>query len=280
MKRTYDQLEGMNVCEQKNPAAILAERTAAEKHSPDQELWDFGEHKRERLSSDGHRAASFAHEVANSLALISCSIQFVNTELQTNRINDPLLNKVIASALREIDGVGSLLQEYCTLNHSQSVNLEITDLAKLVKDVLALQNLVCQASGISVTFEPENAVLWVRLDARKIRQVITNLCKNAREAMPRGGRLTIKLYRSERLVVLEVSDSGVGVPEGIDVFELFKTTKPAGRGLGLPLVREIVAAHRGSITFTSAPDRGTTFRISLPSPEQALERDRPSDGIS
>ncbi len=280
MKLAHDKLEYIDVCEHETSVATLVRRAAAEKRSPEQELSDFGVQEPESLSLAKHRAAIFAHEVVNSLALIDCSIQFVKMELQANRIDDPVLNKIIQSALRELDGVGSLLQEYCTLSHSQSVNLEITDLAKLVKDVLALQDLACRANGISVTFEHENAVPWVRLDPRKIRQVITNLCKNAREAMPSGGRLAIKLYRSGRQVVLEVSDNGVGIPDDIDVFKLFKTTKCAGRGLGLPLVREIVSAHRGAITFTSEPDQGTTFRISLPSHEQAVERDRPGDGIS
>lgn len=145
--------------------------------------------------------------------------------------------------------------------------MEIADLAQLVEDVLALQSLACRAAGVIVKFERENAVAWVLLDALKIKQVIANLCKNANEAMPRGGHLTVKVYRSGQLVVLEVSDSGVGVADGVDVFELFKTTKPGGRGLGLPLAREIVSAHQGAIAFTSEPDRGTTFRISLPMSE-------------
>lgn len=162
MKQTYDKLEVIDVCEQENPVATLVRRTVAEKRSPDQDLWDFGEQEPESLSLAGHRAAILAHEVANSLALIGCSIQFVKTELQANRIDDPVLNKVIQSALGEIDGVGSLLHEYCTLTQSQALNFEIADLAKLVDDVLALHNLACRAAGIVVKFERENAVPWTR----------------------------------------------------------------------------------------------------------------------
>jgi signal transduction histidine kinase len=177
------------------------------------------------------------------------------------------LNKVIDSVLREIDGLGSLLHAYCSPTHSQNLNFEITDLAKVVEEVMALQNLACQAAGIVVRFERENTLPRVSLDAPKMKQVILNLCKNASEAMPRGGHLTVKVYRSGRLVILEVSDSGVGVPDGVNVFELFKTTKPGGRGLGLPLAQQIVSAHHGAIAYTSERGHGVTFKVSLPMSE-------------
>jgi signal transduction histidine kinase len=119
-------------------------------------------------------------------------------------------------------------------------------------------------AGIVVNFERGRALPWVRLYPLKIKQVITNLCKNAKEAMPLGGQLTLKVFRVERTVVLEVRDSGIGMPEGVEVFELYKSTKTGGHGVGLSLAREIVAAHHGTLTFTSEPNCGTTFRVSLP----------------
>jgi signal transduction histidine kinase len=157
-----------------------------------------------------------------------------------------------------------LLQEYCAGVEAQPAAWKLADVATLVDDVLDLQAVVWRAAGVIVNFERERALPWVYLDALKIKQVITNLCKNANEAMPRGGQLTLKVYRAGRKVVLEVRDNGIGVPQGVDVFELFKTTKQAGRGVGLPLAREIISAHGGTIAFTSEAGRGTTFRVSLP----------------
>jgi signal transduction histidine kinase len=65
-------------------------------------------------------------------------------------------------------------------------------------------------------------------------------------------------------MVLEIADTGVGIPDGIDVFQLFKTTKIDGTGLGLPIVQQIVSEHRGTIECVSEPGKGATFRISLP----------------
>src|SRR4029077_13473345 len=95
-------------------------------------------------------------------------------------------------------------------------------------------------------------------------QVILNLCKNAVEAMPQGGCLTLKVYRNEPTVVLEISDTGIGIPENLNKFELFKTTQPGGGGIGLSVVRQIVSAHNGTITCTSESGRGTTFKVVFP----------------
>ena len=265
LKQPFDQLESIDVCEPKKPVPNLVRRRGtAEKTSPAPELWDFGAAVPEVYLSAEDRAAIFAHEVANSLTAISCSLQFVRTELDAHRIDDPILTKVVHGALAEIDSVGLLLHEYCAQVVAQPAAWKLTDVAILVDDVLALQAVVCRAAGVVVNFERGCALPWVRLDPLKIKQVITNLCKNAKEAMPLGGQLTLKVFRVERTVVLEVRDSGVGMPEGVEVFELYKSTKKGGHGVGLSLAREIVAAHRGTIAFTSEPNCGTTFRVSLP----------------
>jgi len=82
--------------------------------------------------------------------------------------------------------------------------------------------------------------------------------------MPEGGTLTLQAHSSAESVILEISDTGIGVPAGVDIFEPFNTTKPSGTGLGLVIVRQIIAAHAGTITYTSEPGRGTTFRLTLP----------------
>jgi two-component system sensor histidine kinase HydH len=104
----------------------------------------------------------------------------------------------------------------------------------------------------------------VKLDPAKIKQVILNLCRNALDAMPQGGDLTIRGYSLGATVVLEIADTGIGMPEGIDPFALFQTTKVHGSGLGLPIVEQIVLAHNGTINYTSEPGRGTTFKIIFP----------------
>jgi signal transduction histidine kinase len=104
----------------------------------------------------------------------------------------------------------------------------------------------------------------IEADGEKLKQVLFNLCKNAVEAMPAGGTLTVRARNAGAQVSLEVSDTGVGIPEGVDVFAPFLTTKDRGTGLGLTIVRQIVAAHKGTLTYHSTPGQGTTFTVTLP----------------
>jgi signal transduction histidine kinase len=94
--------------------------------------------------------------------------------------------------------------------------------------------------------------------------VILNLCKNAVEAMPKGGCLAVKSYSFGDAVVLEIIDNGVGIPKEANIFALFKTTKIEGSGLGLAVVEQIVSAHNGTIDYTSELGSGTTFKIVFP----------------
>jgi two-component system sensor histidine kinase HydH len=104
----------------------------------------------------------------------------------------------------------------------------------------------------------------VRVDPEKMRQVLLNLCNNAIEAMPAGGTLILKAYARSDSLNIEVIDTGSGIPAGLDVFQPFATTKEKGTGLGLMIVRQILAAHGGSVSYESELGKGTTFRVSLP----------------
>ena len=75
-------------------------------------------------------------------------------------------------------------------------------------------------------------------------------------------------YSTEAHVLLEISDTGVGIPEGLNIFEPFTTTKEAGTGLGLAIVQQIVAAHGGAIAYSSTPGQGTVFTVTLPAAAQ------------
>ena len=109
-------------------------------------------------------------------------------------------------------------------------------------------------------------------DRDKIIQVLTNLLSNAAKFTPAGGRVEVRAFREDARAVVEVEDSGVGIPQDqIDaIFEKFRqagdtlTAKPEGAGLGLPISREIVLAHGGSLNARSAPTQGSCFRMTLP----------------
>ena len=101
------------------------------------------------------------------------------------------------------------------------------------------------------------------IDSDKIKQALLNLVKNAGEAMLRGGRITIDAFMADNVIIVEITDTGEGIPLDIDAFSLM-TTKKEGTGVGLVIVRQIVTAHDGKISYRSRPGEGTTFRLELP----------------
>jgi signal transduction histidine kinase len=207
-------------------------------------------------------AALFAHEVASPLQGMSASLQLIERDL--NRNHDPLLTTTLLSFRREVDRLITLLDEFRSGSVPQNVSLTDSDLRQVVDDALAIQLSFYETVGVKVKFEFTDGLPAVSLDAAKIKQVILNLCRNALDAMPHGGDLTIKGYSCGATVVLEIADRGTGMPQSIDPFALFQTTKVHGSGLGLPIVEQIVLAHNGTIDYISEPGRGTTFKIVFP----------------
>lgn len=217
-----------------------------------------------RLSSLATAAAVFAHEIANPLNGIGMSVQLLEQEFLEARDLPPLLRESIVEANKEIARLSSLLRDFRSFARTQFIELQLTDFSTLIQEVLAPEMVLFGAKGVRVRSDLQG-LPPVMVDRDKMKQVFLNLCKNAVEAMPDGGCLTLNgyLFDAETLV-LEISDTGIGIPEGMDVFEIFRTTKPDGTGLGLPLASQIISAHRGTVDYTSEPGKGTTFKISLP----------------
>ncbi len=206
--------------------------------------------------------ALFAHEVASPLQGMSASLQLLESALKTT--DDTLLATTMRSFRREVDRLITLLDEFRSGSVPQNLSLIVSDLRQVVEDALAIQLIFYQAAGVNLNLEFKDGLPAVKLDTAKIKQVILNLCRNALDAMPRGGDLTIRGYSLRATVVLEIADTGMGMPGGIDPFALFQTTKVHGSGLGLPIVQQIVLAHNGTIDYTSKPGLGTTFKIIFP----------------
>jgi PAS domain S-box-containing protein len=220
----------------------------------------------ERLAAMGTTAAAFAHEIGNPLNGISASLQFLQLQLR-DKCDDAVVNETLDLALNEIDTLGSLLSDFRSLarpQQPQQLELQPVELAPLVKELVASQAAKYAALRIVAQVDFPMNLPPVVADSRKLKQALLNLCNNAVEAMPEGGSLTMRGCHSDGFTSIEVSDTGVGIPDDFDIFQLFKTTKPRGTGLGLAIVRQIVSAHQGTISYQSEPGKGTTFTLSFP----------------
>jgi PAS domain S-box-containing protein len=218
----------------------------------------------ERLATLGTTAAIFAHEIANPLNGLSTSLQIMTDLVNESGYKIPLLTETLEGAHQEIQRLTMLLGDYRSLARPQALKIEETNLRRIIEEVLAPNRKSYEAAGVTVGIHFDEILPLLPLDAAKTKQVILNLCKNAVEAMPNGGALTLKGYRTNDRFVLEVSDTGEGIPEDFDPFHLFKSSKPEGTGLGLPIVQQIISDHHGTVDYVSDVGKGTTFKLSFP----------------
>jgi two-component system sensor kinase FixL len=216
---------------------------------------------RERAVTVGTTASMLVHEIGNPLNNMALQLQALRRRLNKLDGGAATVEKVDACA-QEIDRLSRLVQEFRALSGRRRIVRRPLHLTRLVESVLA--NLMRLSGGISVSREFRDDNAEVLADSDKIQQVFLNLFHNAMDAMPQGGTLTLRTQRSEKEYVLEVADTGVGIPAGLDVFEPFVTTKADGTGLGLAICGEIVREHEGTLNFESVPGQGTIFRLRVP----------------
>lgn len=232
----------------------------AERKRTEQKLRDS-----ERLATIGTTAAKLAHEIGNPLNGMATTVQILERHLakQTAPADD-LLISAVQDLAQEISRLHSLVRELRTLARPRSLDLQPIDIAAVAAEVLRREAPYYAEHNIRAEHMFGENLLLVTANNDEITQVLLNLCKNAAEAMPAGGTLKVCGFQSGTHICLEISDTGEGVPAGVNIFEPFVTTKTRGTGLGLAIVQQIIAAHEGTITYTSTPGQGTTFMLTLP----------------
>lgn len=220
--------------------------------------------QRERLAAVGQTAAMLAHEIGNPLNAMHMLAQLLQRQLGRVEGLDPSIIANLGKILGENRRLNQLLLDFRSLSQRREPQRQPLALLGLVERVLALQEPLLDAHGIRVRRELPAALPLVEADEAKLVQVLVNLVKNAAEAMAPGGTLTVHAHAVDHAVLVEVADTGAGIPEGIDVFEPFRSTKAGGTGLGLAIAREILEAHGGSLDYRTQRGVGTTFCLRLP----------------
>ena len=246
-------------------AELVETNVALRKEIHERERAEEALRRSERIATLATAAAKLAHEIGNPLNGLSTTVQLMARELhRQGAIDHGTMQESVQDLTQELARLQSLLQNWRALARQAKPDVRPLALASLVAEVLRPQQPYYEKLGIVLHEQVPPDLPPVLADANGIAQVLLNLCKNAIEAMPTGGILSVHAARGEDGVRLTISDSGHGIPEGFDVFEPFATTKDNGTGLGLAIVRQIVLAHDGTITFTSQRGEGTAFVVTLP----------------
>ena len=225
----------------------------------------------QRLAVMGATAAVLTHEIANPLNGISVTVQVLQRHLAEQSAHwgqDEFLFSNLADLKTEIDRLGALLNDFRSLARKPQLHVTPTHLGVLVDEVLKTLSSESKTAGVQVVKEFPADLPLLNADNERLKQVLLNLVKNAIEAMPSGGKLIVRAAAEHQSIVMHVADTGVGIPAGVDIFQPFVTTKTHGTGVGMAVVRELLSAHGGSISYKSKEGQGTTFEIKLPlSPE-------------
>ena len=223
--------------------------------------------ERTRLADIGAITAKIVHDFGNPLAALSMQAQLI---LRRARRGDfqPVAPveapaEQILRTLRRLEG---LVREFNDFARDQRLELRTIPLEPFLGSCVELWQALAAERGIKLVLAASAGVPALRADEIMMRRVLDNLIKNAIEAVHEGpGEVVISAtIPSPGKIRIAVEDSGPGIPEGLEVFKLFETTKPDGTGIGLAVARQMVTAHGGSIEHVSRPGRGTSFRIELP----------------
>ncbi len=225
----------------------------------------------EKLAALGEMAAQVAHEIRNPLVSIGGFARRLHKRI-AEESPDRKYTEII---LKEVSRLEQILNEILAFSKEhRSTAYQPQSLSAIIDTTIQMLAEAFKENGVQVVRQYADGVPPIVCDGTQIRQVFVNLFNNAREAMSKGGTLTVRLAPVDGVdglglgphVVVEVEDTGGGLDETVmdHIFTPFYTTKESGTGLGLAIVKRIVQNHAGSIEVANRPGRGVTFTLRLP----------------
>lgn len=225
----------------------------------------------EKMAAVGQLASGIAHEIRNPLGIVMGGVEFLK-----NRISDEDgdIKESIEKIKQSIDRANNIIIDLLKFSRASQLKLQEVDILRIMDETISLIKNQAYLNAVEINRNYGEKEIYVKADPNMLRQVFFNLCINAIDAMPKGGRLTLNMYTSlgsgqnEKEAVVEILDTGKGIPEDIlpKIFNPFFTTKEPGKGtgLGLSIVHLIIERHNGRIGVESKVNEGTKFTLKLP----------------
>ena len=217
----------------------------------------------ETLAAIGEMASAVAHGLRNPLATIRSSAELSLEERLPDPVRESLTDIVVQS-----DRLDTWVRELLGSMRSNAIEFEALRINDIVKESVDLASAELARRGVDLSLQLEDSLPGVRGNSTALRQVVHSLVSNAAEAMHDGDKLRVSTRSdaNDRAVLVEVYDTGSGIPEGQmqRVFQPFFTSKGTGLGVGLSLAKRIVERHRGSLQLAQPKAGGTIATIKLP----------------
>ena len=222
----------------------------------------------EKLAAMGRLTSQIAHELNNPIYGIMNTLELLKTEIPP----ESKRRRILELSLSEIQRLSEMLRNMLSFSKPEEETRKRLSLNELLEGILLMMERQMRESNIRVVLDLDHQIPEVMASTNQMRQVMLNMFKNAKEAMPHGGILTVRTAKEDQKVSVHIQDTGVGIPEEIrnKIFEAFFTTKQKvkGVGLGLSVCYGIIKDHGGEIRVESEEGKGTTFIISFPVEKQ------------
>jgi len=226
-----------------------------------------------------HLTGEMAHEVKNPLSTIKVNLKLTQEALEaidptesgpqaSDRCSQALLSALrkITVIQKETDRLDQVVEGFLRYVRQTELQLATVDLNELVGDMIDFYWPQAHSHGLTVRHSLSEKPLMARVDPGALKQVLLNLFLNAQQAIEKTGDLMIRTSRRDRCGVVQISDTGSGIPpERLEtIFRPYSSSRSGGTGLGLATAKKIVEAHKGTITVHSELGKGTSFTIALP----------------
>jgi len=207
-----------------------------------------------------------AHEIKNPLSTIKINLKLISEGLDKNDEKLSGALRKIGVIQKETGRVEQILEDFLRYAGRTELQARSVDINELMSDMADFYSAQACENSITIRLGLCKKALVCKVDETMLKQVILNLFINAQQAMENGGELIIRTDSQQKEAIIEISDTGAGIkPSEIDrIFDAYYSSRPSGRGLGLPTVKKIIEAHNGSIRVSSEVGKGASFRIRLP----------------
>jgi signal transduction histidine kinase len=219
----------------------------------------------DRLIAMQTMSAGFAHEVRNPLNAAQLQLELLERRLRREGHDGRFLEPT-ELAQKEMERLTTLLNDFLAFARPPELQVGDHDVTVVVRQAVEPERSLAQRRGAELEVElAEAAPLIAEVDGPKLQQVVTNLVRNAIEAVSAGGHVWVTVVPGDNEFVIRVADDGPGIPEEVRprIYEPFFSTKESGTGLGMSIVHSLVALHGGTIELDSGP-RGTRFDVAIP----------------
>ena len=226
--------------------------------------------RRDRLAAMGEMASTVAHEIRNPLNAIAMSAQRLSREgfddaygAEASAVGEA--RQLVGVIMQEAQRINERVQEFLEFARPPRLVPRDTALGPFLDAVVTALTPQAEARGLVLAADTSRAGN-ATVDPNQLRQALDNIVRNALDATPPGGSVAVSATSLPREHVIEVRDTGEGIPADTlpKIFDLYFTSKPGGTGIGLAVTQQIVAAHGGSIEVESEVGRGTCLRVRLP----------------